>query len=93
MPHFQGRFIQRIVVLTGAGISATSGVPPFREADGLWEKHDPMDIATPEAFARDPALVYRFYTERRNKLSTVKPYDEHTALARQEKQFPGEVFL
>jgi len=93
MPQFQGRFIQRIVVLTGAGISAESGVPTFRDADGLWEKHDPMDIATPEAFARDPALVYRFYNERRNKLSSVKPNTAHTALAQLEKQFPGEVFL
>jgi NAD-dependent deacetylase len=93
MPHFQGRFIQRIVVLTGAGISAESGVPTFRDADGLWEKHDPMDIATPEAFARDPALVYRFYNERRNRLSSVKPNDAHSALAKLEKHFPGEVFL
>lgn len=93
MAHFQGRFIQRIVVLTGAGISAESGVPTFRDADGLWEKHDPMDIATPEAFARDPALVYRFYNERRNRLSSVKPNDAHSALAKLQKHFPGEVFL
>lgn len=93
MPQFQGRLVQRIVVLTGAGISAESGVPTFRDADGLWEKHDPMDIATPEAFARDPALVYRFYNERRAKLSAVKPNTAHEALAGLAQQFPGEVFL
>jgi NAD-dependent deacetylase len=93
MARFQDRFIQRIVVLTGAGISAESGVPTFRDADGLWEKHDPMDIATPEAFARDPTLVYRFYNERRNKLCAVKPNAAHTALAELAKHFDGEVFL
>tara|TARA_R110001592_G_scaffold363036_1_gene679462 strand:+ start:85777 stop:86499 length:723 start_codon:yes stop_codon:yes gene_type:complete len=93
MAHFLGRFIHRIVILTGAGISAESGVPTFRDADGLWEKHDPMDIATPEAFARDPDLVYRFYNERRNTLSSVEPNTAHTALAQLQKQFNGEVFL
>ena len=93
MAHFQGRLIQRIVVLTGAGISAESGVPTFRDADGLWEKHDPMTIATPEAFARDPALVYRFYNERRNKLSSVQPNAAHAAVAELARRFPGEVFL
>lgn len=93
MPHFEGRFIDRIVVLTGAGISAESGVPTFRDAGGLWEKHDPMDIATPEAFLRDPALVYRFYNARRSKLSGVAPNGAHRALARLQREFPGEVFL
>jgi len=93
MAYFRNRFVQRIVVLTGAGISAESGVPTFRDKDGLWEKHDPMDIATPEAFARDPALVYRFYNERRNKLSSVQPNLAHTALAQLQSHFPGEVFL
>ena len=93
MVNFHGRAVDRIVVLTGAGISAESGVPTFRDADGLWEKHDPMQIATPEAFLRDPALVYRFYNERRSKLSNVKPNSAHEALALLQDNFPGEVFL
>lgn len=93
MPYFHGRLVQRIVILTGAGISAESGVPTFRDADGLWEKHNPMDIATPEAFARDPDLVYRFYNARRNTLAEVEPNAAHTALATLQAQFSGEVFL
>lgn len=93
MPYFHGRYIDRVVVLTGAGISAESGVPTFRDADGLWERHDPMDIATPEAFSRDPALVYRFYNARRTQLSGAKPNAAHEALARLQREFPGEVFL
>lgn len=90
---FHGRFINRIVILTGAGISAESGLSTFRDADGLWEKHDPMEIATPEAFARDPALVYRFYNARRNQLPQVEPNAAHRALARLQQDFPGDVFL
>ena len=82
-----------IVILTGAGISAESGLATFRDADGLWEKHDPMDIATPEAFARDPDLVYRFYNARLDKLGDVQPNDAHRALARLESEYPGKVFL
>lgn len=93
MPYFNGRFIERIVVLTGAGISAESGVPTFRDADGLWEKHDPMTIATPEAFQRDPALVYRFYNARRSKLAEVSPNSAHESLARLQREFAGDVFL
>ena len=66
MLRWQDRAIERIVILTGAGVSAESGLKTFRDSDGLWENHDPMKIATPEAFARDPALVYRFYNARRN---------------------------
>ncbi|RLA60447.1 MAG: NAD-dependent protein deacylase, partial [Gammaproteobacteria bacterium] len=66
MTSFGDRNIKNIVILTGAGVSAESGLSTFRDSGGLWEKHDPMDIATPEAFARDPALVYRFYNARRN---------------------------
>lgn len=87
------RPIQRIVILTGAGVSAESGLATFRDSDGLWEKHDPMDIATPEAFARDPELVYRFYNARRNQLQEVQPNAAHRALAKLQQQFPGEVFL
>ncbi len=63
----------RIVVLTGAGVSAESGLPTFRDADGLWEGHDPMEVATPESFARDPDLVHRFYDQRRAALARVDP--------------------
>ena len=63
------------LVLTGAGISAESGVPTFRDANGLWEGHRPEDVASPRAFARDPTLVHRFYNTRRNHLlrSEIKP--------------------
>ena len=93
MAHFNGRYINRIVILTGAGISAESGVPTFRDPGGLWEKHDPMEIATPEAFRRDPALVYRFYNARRVSLAGVAANSAHLALARLQREFAGEVFL
>lgn len=79
----------KIVVLTGAGISKESGVPTFRDADGLWEGYDPMQLATPEAFHRHPELVWRFYNHRRNALSTVKPNPGHDALVRLEKLKPN----
>ena len=85
--------LERIVILTGAGVSAESGLQTFRDSGGLWENHDPMDIATPEAFARDPALVYRFYNARRNQLDTVEPNAAHRALAHLADTFPGDVFL
>ncbi|NHF72090.1 NAD-dependent deacylase [Paracoccus xiamenensis] len=71
----------RIVVLTGAGISAESGLRTFRAADGLWEDHRIEDVATPEAFARDPALVHRFYNARRSAAAQAKPNLAHHALA------------
>ncbi|WP_169581160.1 MULTISPECIES: NAD-dependent deacylase [Microbacterium] len=74
----------RIVVLTGAGISAESGVPTFRDADGLWEGHLVEDVATPEGFERDPGLVQRFYDERRRAVASVAPNAAHRALARLE---------
>ena len=70
-----------IVILTGAGISAESGLRTFRDADGLWENHRVEEVATPEAFHRDPALVHRFYNERRQSLATVQPNAAHRALA------------
>jgi NAD-dependent deacetylase len=85
--------IHRIVILTGAGVSAESGLATFRDSGGLWEKHDPMTIATPEAFRRDPALVYRFYNARRNQLRDVSPNAAHRAVARLQAEFPGNVFL
>jgi NAD-dependent deacetylase len=74
----------RIVILTGAGISAESGVPVFRSSDGLWEGHDVAAVATPEGFAHDPALVQGFYDARRAYLSEVAPNAAHLALARLE---------
>jgi NAD-dependent deacetylase len=73
-----------IVVLTGAGISAESGVPTFRGPDGLWEGHRVEDVATPEAFLRDPQLVHQFYNARRAKLldGSIRPNPAHEALAR-----------
>jgi NAD-dependent deacetylase len=93
MPLFNGRHIERIVVLTGAGVSAESGLATFRDPDGLWENHDPMTLATPEAFQRDPELVYRFYNARRRQLQAVEPNVAHRAIARLQRTFPGEVFL
>ena len=71
----------RVFVLTGAGISAESGVRTFRDAGGLWEDHRVEDVATPEAWARDPQLVWRFYSERRRQLGEVRPNPAHLALA------------
>ena len=82
-----------IVILTGAGISAESGLPTFRDAKGLWEGHRPEQVATPEAFARDPALVHRFYNMRRAALDTVQPNAAHEALALLHRRFDGEVVL
>ncbi len=75
---------KNIVILTGAGISAESGIDTFRDAGGLWENHPVEQVATPEGFARDPELVHRFYNLRRAALKTVKPNPAHTALARLE---------
>ncbi|WP_107766321.1 NAD-dependent deacylase [Nocardioides terrigena] len=83
----------RIVVLTGAGISAESGLPTFRDADGLWEGHDPMTVATPEAYDDDPALVHRFYDERRAALARVRPNAAHRALARLEDALGDRLHL
>ena len=71
----------RIVVLTGAGISAESGLRTFRAEDGLWEDHPIEDVATPEAFVRDPALVHRFYNARRTAAAQAQPNAAHRALA------------
>jgi NAD-dependent deacetylase len=82
-----------LVLLTGAGISAESGLRTFRAADGLWEDHRVEDVATPEAFRRDPALVYRFYNERRRSLAAVRPNAAHAALARLERAWTGPFLL
>jgi NAD-dependent deacetylase len=83
----------RIVILTGAGISAESGLRTFRAADGLWEDHHVQEVATPEAFRRNPELVYRFYNERRRSLATVQPNLAHLALARLEHEWTGDLLL
>jgi len=82
-----------IVILTGAGISAESGLATFRGPDGLWEGHHVEDVCTPEALARDPELVHRFYDERRAKLAQVEPNAAHRALARLEREWKGELLL
>jgi NAD-dependent deacetylase len=83
----------RLVILTGAGISAESGLRTFRAADGLWEDHRVEDVATPEAFTRDPRLVQRFYNERRRQVQQVAPNAAHHALVRLEREWPGEVLV
>ncbi len=83
----------RIVVLTGAGISAESGVPTFRDADGLWEGHRVEDVATPEAFERQPSVVHQFYDERRAALAGVEPNPAHLALARLEAALGQDLLL
>jgi NAD-dependent deacetylase len=72
----------RVFVLTGAGVSAESGVPTFRDAGGLWEQHRVEDVATPEGFRRDPRMVWRFYSERRLRAGTLQPNPAHHALGR-----------
>ena len=88
-----GCAIENLVILTGAGISAESGLATFRGEDGLWEGHRVEDVATPEAFARDPELVHKFYDARRAKLSEVEPNAAHHALARLDAEWPGELLL
>ncbi|GAB3100597.1 NAD-dependent protein deacylase [Aestuariicella hydrocarbonica] len=83
-----------IVVLTGAGISAESGIRTFRAADGLWEEHRVEDVATPEAFSRNPQLVQRFYNQRRaHLLNGIRPNAGHRALAEFENHHPGSFTL
>jgi NAD-dependent deacetylase len=90
MPNYQS-----IVVLTGAGISAESGVQTFRAKDGLWENHRIEDVATPEAFVRDPQLVQQFYNERRQPIldGLVHPNPAHLALAELAREFTGKLTL
>jgi NAD-dependent deacetylase len=83
----------KIVILTGAGISAESGIETFRADDGLWAKHRVEDVATPEGFARNPELVVNFYNERRAQAATVHPNAAHRALARLEAEHDGEVIV
>jgi len=85
--------IESIVVLTGAGISAESGLATFRGPDGLWEGHRVEDVCTPQALVRDPELVHRFYDERRAALANVIPNAAHRALARLDAEWPGALLI
>ena len=85
--------IRNIMILTGAGISAESGIDTFRSEGGLWEQHRVEDVATPEAFARDPDLVLRFYDMRREAIQTKQPNAAHEALARLDAEWPGELLI
>ncbi|AKH42689.1 NAD-dependent deacetylase [Altererythrobacter atlanticus] len=85
--------IRNIVILTGAGISAESGLRTFRAEDGLWEDHRVEDVATPEAFIRDPDLVQRFYDARRAGVQEAQPNPAHEALARLDSQWDDELLI
>lgn len=82
-----------LVVLTGAGVSAESGIRTFRATDGLWEDHRIEDVASPEGYQRDPALIHKFYNERRSSLLAAEPNQAHLALAKFEKVFNGNFLL
>ncbi|MCU5782812.1 NAD-dependent deacetylase [Alcanivorax balearicus MACL04] len=86
---------EKIVILTGAGISAESGIRTFRDNGGLWEEHRIEEVATPEAFQRDPVKVHQFYNQRRRQLHgpAIAPNSAHQALARLEAALPGQVLL
>jgi NAD-dependent deacetylase len=87
------RDIHNIVILTGAGISAESGLATFRGPDGLWEGRRVEDVCTPEALVADPELVHRFYDDRRAALATVEPNAAHRALARLDAEWPGGLLI
>jgi NAD-dependent deacetylase len=84
------RTAERVTIMTGAGISAESGVPTFRDAQtGLWAKYDPMELATPDAFRRNPKLVWEWYAWRRELIANTRPNAGHMALAQLERQIPN----
>ncbi len=88
------RAANRVVVLTGAGVSAESGVPTFRDAQtGLWARYDPTQLATPDAFRRNPALVWDWYAYRRDLIAAVRPNPAHYALAALEARYPDFVLI
>lgn len=82
---------KKLVVLSGAGISAESGISTFRDSNGLWEKHRVEDVASPEGWQRNPSLVLDFYNQRRKQLLLVEPNDGHYALAKLEKDFDVQI--
>ncbi|MDX1328402.1 MAG: NAD-dependent deacylase [Arenibacter sp.] len=83
--------MKNIVVLSGAGISAESGIKTFRDEDGLWEGHDVMEVATPQGFARNPELVLNFYNQRRRQLLEVSPNKAHLSLAKLESSYNVQI--
>lgn len=85
--------IRNIVILTGAGVSAESGIDTFRDAGGLWEQYRVEDVATPEAFERDPELVLRFYDMRRAAIQEKQPNAAHSALARLDREWSGDLLI
>ncbi|MCH9808534.1 MAG: NAD-dependent deacylase [Alphaproteobacteria bacterium] len=88
MPRYQN-----IVILTGAGLSAESGLATFRDKDGIWAKYDHSDVATPEGFARNPELVYEFYNMRRREGIKAEPNAAHQALATLQNKYDGNVHI
>ncbi len=82
-----------IVILTGAGLSAESGLATFRDKDGIWAQYDYQEVATPEGYERNPALVLDFYNQRRRQNAHVEPNAAHFALARLEEEHPGDVLI
>jgi NAD-dependent deacetylase len=82
---------RNIVILTGAGLSAESGVPTFRDKTGIWAQYDYRDVATPQGFAKDPRRVHEFYNMRRHAHADIKPNAAHVALARLEREYAGNV--
>jgi NAD-dependent deacetylase len=93
LPPDAARPDSRIVILTGAGLSAESGLHTFRDRGGIWERYELSEVATPEAFARNPAFVLDFYNQRRRANADVKPNAAHEALARLEREHGGEVWV
>jgi len=85
--------IRNIVILTGAGVSAESGIDTFRTAGGLWERYRPEDVATPQAFARDPDLVLGFYDMRRAAIQEKQPNEAHRALGRLDAEWTGDLLI
>ena len=83
--------MKKIVVFTGAGISAESGINTFRDSGGLWEQHKIEDVATPEAFRRDPDMVLNFYNQRRQQVLAASPNKAHIAIARLEQKYDVHV--
>src|SRR5208337_3679946 len=92
-PLMHANAYKKIVILTGAGLSAESGLHTFRDKDGIWSKYDYRDVATPEGYRRNPSLVLDFYNERRRQNADVKPNAAHIALARLEAKYPGDVLI
>src|SRR5579862_3585995 len=84
---------QRVVVLTGAGVSAESGVPTFRGDQGLWRQFRPEDLANPQAFARDPKLVWEWYRWRQETIAACEPNAGHFSLVELEKEWPRVVLI